>query len=294
MTSPLRRKRPITRSSTATAHSAVTWLASLAIALSVASADALASETASQPSILKIRSVGSSAATPAHRAAKTAPPTTLKKLAHAAHLQPTPAPAPPMFADEVDQVGYEEEEYTGEEAFIVEEEGDVQLVQTNEELRREEPQVNRKDGFVDCKIKNQRAIGELTDATQASGTTFPPECPAPFTKPFEPRSWEETTFMWKASALCHKPLYFEDVQLERYGHSWGPVVQPVISGAEFFATVPILPYKMGVELPWECVYPLGYYRPGDCSPYMIPPIPVSVRGAVFQGAATAGGILLIP
>ena len=62
---------------------------------------------------------------------------------------------------------------------------------------------------------------------------------------FVPRQWAPTTFMWQASGLCHKPAYFEDVHLERYGHSWGPYVQPLMSGAHFFLNVPILPYKMG-------------------------------------------------
>ena len=44
---------------------------------------------------------------------------------------------------------------------------------------------------------------------------------------FEGRHWVDVTLAWKASAVCHKPLYFEEVQLERYGHSAGPFVQPV-------------------------------------------------------------------
>lgn len=292
MTLPLRRKRPITRSSTATARSAKALLASLAIAVSFASADAQASNNAAQPSMLKIRAGGASAPAAAPKAKPAAArPTKLKTLAHAPRLQPTPAPMPPMFEEEIEQVGYEEEQYVSDE-YVVEEGAEYELVAQGETV----PSTNggRTDDELDCDIENLRTITELTDATQAAAGRFPAECPAPHSRHFEPRDWPETTFMWKASALCHKPLYFEDVQLERYGHSWGPVVQPVISGAEFFATVPILPYKMGVELPWECVYPLGYYRPGDCAPYMIPPVPVSVRGAVFQGAATVGGILLIP
>ncbi len=282
MTSPLRRKRLITRSNTATARSAATWFAGLAIALVVASSDAQASGNASQPSMLKIRAVGTQ---PAARSTRAAKPTKLKTLAHAPRLQPTPAP-PPMFDEDFEQTAYEEETY-------VEEEGEYILVAQNENVA---PRTNgnARAPEMDCTIKNLRNIGELTDGTEASGTDFPPECPAPFSKPFEPRHFAETTFMWKASALCHKPLYFEDVQLERYGHSWGPGVQPVVSSAMFFATVPILPYKMGMDLPWECVYPLGYYRPGDCAPYMIPPVPVSVRGAAAEAAAVTGGILLIP
>ena len=102
------------------------------------------------------------------------------------------------------------------------------------------------------------------------------------------------TYTWTASGLCHKPLYFEDVQLERYGHMWGPWVQPFMSGAHFFLTVPILPYKMGLEPPNECIYTLGYYRPGDCAPYMIEPFPWSLRGAMYEAGAWVGGVFVIP
>lgn len=82
--------------------------------------------------------------------------------------------------------------------------------------------------------------------------------------------------------------------MERYGHMAGPWVQPFASGAHFFLTVPILPYKMGLELPNECLYTLGYYRPGSCAPYLFDPIPISLRGALFEAGAWVGGIVLFP
>jgi hypothetical protein len=103
-----------------------------------------------------------------------------------------------------------------------------------------------------------------------------------------------TTFAWKASGLCHKPLYFEDVHLERYGHSWGPYLQPVISQGHFFLSVPVLPYMMGLCPPRECQYTLGYYRPGSCAPYMLDPLPISIRAALFEAGAWTGAAYLIP
>lgn len=108
------------------------------------------------------------------------------------------------------------------------------------------------------------------------------------------RAFEPTTFTWKASALCHKPLYFEEVQLERYGHSAGPIAQPIISGAHFFVNIATLPYNMGVAPPNECQYVLGYYRPGSCAPWMIEPIPISLRGAALQAGAVIGGAAILP
>jgi len=125
------------------------------------------------------------------------------------------------------------------------------------------------------------------------GRDYPRSCPVEDLE-FEPRQWPLTHYTWTASSVCHKPLYFEQPDLERYGHSLGHYMQPLASGAHFFLTVPILPYKMGLMTPNECVYPLGHYRPGSCAPYLVPPFPVSARGGLFQAGAAVGAAFLIP
>ncbi len=126
------------------------------------------------------------------------------------------------------------------------------------------------------------------------GWNYPFECTIDDGTPYAGRHWPEVTYMWKAAANCHKPLYFEQHHLERYGHSWGPCVQPLISGAHFFTRLPVLPYCMGLTPPNECIYPLGYYRPGNCAPYMIDPVPFSWRAALFQAGATVGTAAVLP
>jgi hypothetical protein len=126
------------------------------------------------------------------------------------------------------------------------------------------------------------------------GEDYPFECSIDEGTMYSGRCWDQITYMWKASALCHKPLYFEDEGLERYGHSWGPCCDPLISGAHFFCTLPVLPYCMGVTPPNECMYALGHYRPGSCTPYMINPVPLSCRGAVFEAAGVAGTAWFLP
>jgi hypothetical protein len=51
---------------------------------------------------------------------------------------------------------------------------------------------------------------------------------------------------------------------------------------------------MGINPPNECQYALGYYRPGNCAPWLVPPIPLSVRGALVEAGAIMGGAFVIP
>ena len=123
---------------------------------------------------------------------------------------------------------------------------------------------------------------------------LPDECTVD-SEPYYGRHFSQSCFMWKASALSTQAAYFEDVQLDRYGNTIVcPALQPVVSGAKFFATIPLLPYKMGVTPPNECVYTLGHRRPGNCAPYMVEPLPISLRGALFQTGAVAGAVIAVP
>ena len=151
----------------------------------------------------------------------------------------------------------------------------------------------------DKSLENLRAytvdkVNLQINVNGTAGKDFPFECAIDDGQQFSGRCWEQTTYMWKASAMCHKPLYFEDEQLERYGHSFSPCFQPFVSGAHFFLTLPVLPYCMGVEPPCECIYALGYYRPGSCAPYMCNPIPLSPRGALLQAGAVTGAAAVLP
>lgn len=106
--------------------------------------------------------------------------------------------------------------------------------------------------------------------------------------------WGDQMFNWSATQFCHQPLYFEEVNLERYGYGCRPCVQPLVSGAHFFLTVPALPYKMVVNPPRECVYTLGYYRPGDRVPWQRNYLPWDTRAAVVEAGVAVGLVFLIP
>jgi hypothetical protein len=109
------------------------------------------------------------------------------------------------------------------------------------------------------------------------------------------RGWPEGTFSWKASGAVHRPLYFEDVTLERYGHTSAiPGFRPVVSGARFYGQLAMLPYQMTLDRPRKCIYTLGYYRPGECVPFQRQTLPFQLDAAAVEVGAIAGLILLIP
>ncbi|MDR2756641.1 MAG: hypothetical protein LBC20_13125 [Planctomycetaceae bacterium] len=138
-----------------------------------------------------------------------------------------------------------------------------------------------------------KSIRDISVDIRPTPGELPKECPLSTTV-YNGRHFAQTCYQWKASSVCTKAAYFEDVQLERYGHTICPFLQPVISGAKFFLTVPLLPYKMGITPPNECVYTLGHYRVGNCAPHMLDPLPISVRAILFESAAVGGAIALIP
>ncbi|MFO0924964.1 MAG: hypothetical protein U0905_21065 [Pirellulales bacterium] len=92
------------------------------------------------------------------------------------------------------------------------------------------------------------------------------------------------------SAICHKPLYFQDTMLERHGHQRFPCAQPLVSGVRFFGTFPIMPYLMTLHPPGKDIYNLGHYRPGSAAPCLRERPPYDER-AIRNEALTAGGLL---
>jgi hypothetical protein len=108
------------------------------------------------------------------------------------------------------------------------------------------------------------------------------------------RCWPGLVYHWDATALCHRPLYFEEINLERHGYGCCACLQPVASAAHFFGTVPALPYCMAAECPSECVYTLGHYRPGSCPPWRCHWRPCDPLAVAAEGGVLTGMIFLIP
>ncbi len=102
-----------------------------------------------------------------------------------------------------------------------------------------------------------------------------------------------TFAQWTAPWVAYRPLYFEDIWLERHGYDYGPM-QPFVSAAKFYGRIPFIPYMKGATPPRECVYSLGLGRPGDCTPHFFSLPKKSECGLLYQIAFTTGTVLLIP
>lgn len=107
------------------------------------------------------------------------------------------------------------------------------------------------------------------------------------------RGFATTSWSWEPTALCYNPLWFQDINLERYGWHYG-CAQTIVSSVKFAADTALLPYKLIAECPCDCVYTLGYDRPGNCVPYRCYRLPWRTDAAVFLGGVATGLVFLAP
>lgn len=79
------------------------------------------------------------------------------------------------------------------------------------------------------------------------------------------RGFTPMGFGWDAPAVCYKPLFFEDINVERYGIHYG-FFETVISTGRFSKNTILLPYHILIQPMCEQIYTLGYERPSNCVP----------------------------
>ncbi len=109
------------------------------------------------------------------------------------------------------------------------------------------------------------------------------------------RNFAHLDYAWKASNVHSYPLYFEDPNLERYGHTRQTLIQPIASITRFNIQLLGLPYQMAMQPVSKCVYPLGHYRPGDVSaPKYHYQIPLNPWAALAVAEVYTGLFFLIP
>lgn len=113
--------------------------------------------------------------------------------------------------------------------------------------------------------------------------------------PFQNRSFASMMTLVRAGNVHHGPLYFEQVALERYGHSIGNLFEPFVAHGLFFAHFASLPYSIGRSPPTECHSSEGFAKPGDIVlPYSIPLPNFDRKGAIFETITLALTFAVLP
>lgn len=108
------------------------------------------------------------------------------------------------------------------------------------------------------------------------------------------RQSSPTVLQWAPTNFYHYPLYFEDPTLERYGHTYHPLIQPFASTGRFAGQLVGLPYQMVLHPVHSRQYALGYYRPGEVAPKKHYQIPFNTEATIMETAAVIGLFLILP
>jgi hypothetical protein len=104
------------------------------------------------------------------------------------------------------------------------------------------------------------------------------------------RRWAPLTELAEPGYVCYRRLYFEQINLERYGWDFC-LLTPFLSLGAFYFDLVALPYHAGEDLfrRYECN--TGYPLPGDPVPFMIYKPEWSWTGAAAE--ATAVGLIIV-
>lgn len=147
-----------------------------------------------------------------------------------------------------------------------------------------------------------RSPGELPKITDIKATRAPlqpnPERQTPESNPqsyvelgdavYHERVMPEFSYMWEPTNAFSQPLYFEDPVLERYGHTYHPVVQAPVSLGKFAVQLVGLPYQMALHRRHKKMYHLGWYNTGDYVPYRIHQVPLNAKAAAAEAIVILG------
>ena len=120
-----------------------------------------------------------------------------------------------------------------------------------------------------------------------------PDYPATPTPGLIVRQWPPLVEVVDPHFVCYRRLYFEQLNMERYGRDFG-IWSPLISQGAFYRDLLMLPYNAATEpfRRYECNS--GYYLPGDAAPLLLYRPEWSWTGAAAQAAFIGLGFVVFP
>jgi hypothetical protein len=139
----------------------------------------------------------------------------------------------------------------------------------------------------------QQEIRMLSDYRPGGGSIYFPEEEPVSREPFTGRRNEKMVRTAEPNYVCHKPLYFEQLNWERYGWELGPIT-PGLEVAQFTYDLLMLPYHFGADVCHCSDCSTGKCLPGDAVPLLCYRERFSVTGLVFEAGAVFGGIFVFP
>jgi len=142
---------------------------------------------------------------------------------------------------------------------------------------------------VDVPVDIRPQQGELP--TDLAASAFARDAQADDELASRPRP--QTVVAWTPWKICYRPLYFEEVSLERYGCNLG-IAQPGISAAHFFFGAGLIPYKIISRFPTSCECSNGFSRCGDAPPPGYEDYRIHLDAAAVEAAILTGIVLSLP
>jgi hypothetical protein len=164
-------------------------------------------------------------------------------------------------------------------------------------------QVNARDYLPVNYIPGLKPIGEIdisiSPKAKQSDTTVPPKAVQldNLAKQLDFRDASPllANDLWLHSereSVAYQPLYFEEVNLERYGRA--RLGQPFLSIGRFFGTIPTIPYQMAVYDPKKPLYWNWTYRAGWGAPRVRELPPFRWNALSIEAISLTGAAALIP
>ncbi|MFO0927295.1 MAG: hypothetical protein U0736_09680 [Gemmataceae bacterium] len=104
--------------------------------------------------------------------------------------------------------------------------------------------------------------------------------------------WPARHMIVEPHYVAYEPLFFQDINAERYGWDFG-IVHPVLGAGKFYYDLALLPMHCAA---WKCQTDTsaGYCLPGDPVPFKLYPPEITFEGTVAEIAVIAALVAIFP
>lgn len=147
------------------------------------------------------------------------------------------------------------------------------------------------------KLESERAWRErLRQEAKVHSPTQPivfPDEPILSTEPYLGRHWPRMHMLVEPMYVGFNRLYFHQINFERYGWDLGPVTT-LFSALAFYKDLALLPYHHFTDPYRNYEYNSGWCLPGDATPLLLYPEPISATGLLGEAAAVVLVLVTFP